>query len=245
MAAYCTWAKVVQYFSQAAQVEPDAGEQTTLITQKTNFFRSYVRSTRKTELTPPYDEPVQIAVAQLVVDELKRRSITDDSDLVFQEFRHIRGMMTDSQSEAHSIIEGILTGAVVLSEDPAEHDLDWPAVVPGDSNTGAGVVVARLPYGYEDTKKGIYYIEFTTAGRVADETAKYKWHYNNAAEASDTDVTPANDLKEFAYGLYLSFVDGALTGDSFAVGDNFTVTCYHRSEKARTTGPQQIDYYSG
>ncbi len=244
-AQYCTWAKVQQYYPQADLVEPTAGDQTTLIEQKTNFFRAFLRSTRKTELTAPYDEPVQIAVAQLVVDELKRRAMTDDSDLVFQEFKHVRGMMTDSQAEAHSLIEGMLSGDVILTEDPAEHDLEWPASVPAAGNTGNGVIHARLPYGYEDTKTGIYYVEFTTAGRVDDGTAKYKWHYNNSETANDTGVVPTGDLAEIAYGLYLSFVDGSRSGDSFDLGDNYTITCYHRTEQARTHGPQQIDYYSG
>ena len=242
---YCTWAKVLLVWPRAGDVESDSGAQTAIIESKTNLFRTYIRGIRKSELIAPYDEAVQLAVANMVADDLNRRVLTDDDDLQEVRWPHYQGLVTDKGAEAHAIIAGLKSGDIVLMEDPAENDLAWPEVVIGAGNTGAGTIIARTPFGYEDTQLGVFYIKFTTAGRVDDGTAQFEWHYNYNATAANTGVTPSNGLLEFAHGLYIAFYDGALSGDSFAVDDEFTVKALPTTERARTSGPQQIEFQSG
>ena len=102
MASYTTWQKVVDLYPRAADVESDSDNQTALIVAKSNLFHSFIRGIHKDDLTSPYDEPVKEAVALLVVDELRRRTQTDDE----------RGSATavddahDQQSDSHRCFDG-------------------------------------------------------------------------------------------------------------------------------------------
>lgn len=245
MASYTTWQKVVDLFPLAANVESDTGNQTTLITDKSNLFQTFIRGIHKEDLTSPYDEPVKMAVAYLVIDELKKRRISDDSELEFVQFDHIAGKFTDAGVMAHSIIQGVVKGSIVLSQDDTVSDSQSPHTIPGSSNTSAGKTKALLPHEYKSNTVDTFLIKITTAGRVDAETAVFSWYLNNNATAIGTGVKCTTTPIHLRNELYVYFQDAALTGEQFAIDDTWTITAIPPLAQTRTQSPYNFEVFSG
>jgi hypothetical protein len=226
-------------------VESNGTNQTNLIAAKTDLFDSYTRNIRKKAWAESVNEVVKQAVANLIADELLQRRLTNDTDLEFAEYEHIRGKFTRFGHTAHSLIESIRKGAFVSDEDLASRDLIYPdpEVV---TQTGSGAVQVKLPHGYGATTKDTWNFLCTTAGRVEDDTARFSIIYNYGDDdPADTDVEPTGAWQHVKYGLYVRFLDTATTGNSFEVNDDFKVIVAPLNTEAMSAGPTNFDMYTG
>ena len=245
MATYTTWQKVVDMFKLAADVESVGASQTALITAKSNLFQGYIRMIHKEDLTGTLDEIVTMTVANLVAEELKGRCATDDSEWLDVDYEHFKGRVTRFGAAAHSTIDAIRRGAIVLTQDVAERDLLHPTPIPGSANTSTGKVECYLPHEYKASTVNTYLMKITTAGRVDDGTAKYSVYVNNNVTAASTGNTCSDSWVELGYELYVRFRDGDQSGNEFILNDTFTVTGYPPLSSARTTGPYNLEFFSG
>jgi hypothetical protein len=243
--AYILWQDVLDIFPKAATIESNGTNQTNLIAAKSDLFDSFTRNIRKKAWTETVNELVKQAVAHLVAGELYARRYTDDTNLELIEFEHIKAMMNRFDMFAHSLIASIRKGAFVADEDLATRDLIHPdaEVI---TKTGSGAVDVWCPHGYTGYTKDIYTIIFTTAGRVEDETAVLSVYKNYG---DDDPMISAESIEggylHLANGLYVRFRDTATSGNSFAVDDEFKIIAAPLTAESMSTGPQQIDFYSG
>lgn len=241
---YTTWGKVIDLWPRAGDVEKFDADQTAIITAKCNLFQSYIRLIHKEDLTSPYDEIVKMTVTNLVIDELKTRNITDDAELIEVEYDHFKGLVTKHGAAAHSTIDAIRRGAVVLGQDTAEHDVHHPRAIAASGNTSAGTVEVYLPHEYKSDRSDEYLIKITTAGRVDDSTAIFEVYVNNNATASSTGNTCGTGWSHLANELYIRFLDQAQTADQFVLNDTWTITVHPTTGESRTTSPKNFDFYA-
>ena len=242
--SYTTWAKVTSLYELADDIEPDVStNQADLITAKSDEFHAYIRKLHKADLTAPLDEIVKLAVAHLVVEELRQRRHSDDDELELAEFPHITGKFTSNGLQAHGIIAGILRGHIVLTQDHAQLDVHKPEPVT-ITNAGGGRIETVLPYTYTGDGVDIYRIKCTTAGRADDGSAVFSVWCNEDAVSVAT-ISASTGLTSLGEGLYIRFLDAATTGDSFDVNDEWTVTALPEHGARQTPGPRQLEFYSG
>ena len=242
---YTTWAQVLDLWPRASQVEKFDANQTALITAKCNLFQSYIRLIHKEDLLSPYDEIVKMTVANLVIDELKTRNVTDDSELIDVEYDHFMGRVTKHGAAAHSTIDAIRRGAVVLGQDTAAHDVHHPRAIPASGNTSAGKVEVYLPHEYKSDAADEYLIKISTAGRVDDADATFDVFVNNNATAASTGNTCGSAWAHLGYELYVRFLDQAQTADQFVINNTWTITVHPSTTESRTTSPRTFDLYAG
>jgi len=238
---YTTWAQVLDLWPRADQVEKFTANQTALITAKCNLFQSYIRLIHKEDLLSPYDEIVKMTVANLVIDELKTRNITDDSELIDVEYDHFMGRVTRNGAAAHSTIDAIRRGSVVLGQDTAAHDVHHPRAIPASGNTSAGKVEVYLPHEYKSDQSDEYLIKISTAGRVDDGDALFDVYVNNNATASSTGNTCGTGWGHLGNELYIRFLDQAQSADQYT----WTITVHPTTGESRTTSPRNFDFYVG
>lgn len=245
MASYTTWAKVVELYPRAADVEADSADQTALITAYSGLFHSFIRHIHKADLTSPYDTAVSEAVALLIVDHLRRRAQTDDDErAVTVEYEHYKGITTPEGAAAHATIDSIRRGALVLAQDDSEHDLHYPEVIATSGNTSVGTVQVYLPHEYKSDRSDTIRIVCSTSGRVDDGTAAFSWYLNYNATAVGSGIACSDDWTHLQNELYIRFVDTALTSNSFVATDSWTVTVKPSTNPARASGPRQADVYT-
>ena len=244
MAAYTTWAKVLELYPPADDVEPTSGDQTQLIADMSDLFQGYIRGIHKDDLTT-VDSIVNRTVALLCINELRGRRATGSGEREFVEFPHFGGDLFAQGREAHGYIASIRSGAFVLQQDVAGHDVTHPEVIPASGNSGAGTVEAHLPHEWKDNRSARITIKVTTAGRVDDEDMRYSWYRDNSATESGSDATPSADWVHLEHELYLRFKDPAQTGESFAANDVYTLDVYPPDTAAQSTGPTEIATYLG
>lgn len=246
MAAYTTWAKVVALYPRASDVEPDSADQTALIASYSNLFHSFIRQIHKSDLTGTLDEAVTQAVALLIVDELRRRAQTDDDERnVEVSYEHYKGITSQEGAAAHSLIDSIRRGAIVLTQDKADRDIHYPEVTPGSGNTSTGAIDCYLPHEYKSDRTDTFTLKCTTAGRVDAETARFSCYMNYNATAIETDITPSTEWTHITNELYVRFRDTALTGAMFVLNETWTIVAVPPTAEAQSSGPREFDVYLG
>jgi hypothetical protein len=209
------------------------------------MFQTFIRNIHKDDLETPYDEVVKLAVAHLVADELQKRRRSDDSDLEVAEFDHMSGKFTDSGIQAHSLIQSIRRGSIVLTQDDAERDVHFPEPVVV-VQTGASKPRVWVPHGFKGTKETVLTIEITTTGRVEDSTAVWKayWDFADDDPAVSAETCSAG-WYDMGNGVGVAFGDVATTGNSYASSDKYNITLVPLTAETRSTGPQPFDMYAG
>jgi len=248
---YCSWADdVLSVYPVAADIESDSDNQTALIEAKSQLLKTYLRGQHKdwleTNSDGEYDEAVKEITANLVASELMGRRPTDDTMYTPGEYDHIKSEMFNRfDHAAHSKIDSIRTGKLILEQDDAQRDLNFiePVVI---TQTGTSKPLIYTPYGYTGLTERIFTIEITTTGRVEDSTAQWQGYWDYADDdpgvaARDCD----DDLYEIGYGVYVKFRDVATTGNSYADGDKYDVKLVPRSAEVESSGVEQLDAYSG
>lgn len=203
----------------------------------------YLRAITTRDLESPYDEAVAMATAYLVAGELERRRLGDDTQLTEMEFDHAAGKFTSSEQAAHSIIQSYLRGNIVLRQSASDRDVTRPDVAPASGNGSVGKIEAYLPHEYQSNKADTWILKCTTAGRVADSTAKFSVFLNYGATAVSTDVTASDSQTHLGNELYVRFRDMALTANSFDVNDEWTIKAYPSSSETRTGGIRELNFY--
>lgn len=242
--AYTTWAQVLALYPPADDVESNSSNQTALIVAKSNYFSSFIRGVHKGALDEPVDEVVNLAVAHLIIGELRLRRRTDDGEMEIVSFDHISGKFFDEEIRAHAVIQAINRGSIVLTEDHAERDVHHPEAIPDSANTSTGKVSALLPHEYKSNREDTLIIKITTAGRVDDGTAKFDWYRNNAATAEDTAVVMSSDWTHLLNEAYVRFRDSAQSGEQFAINDTWTVTLVPPTSETQSSGLRAVEVFS-
>ncbi len=245
---YTDWVKVLSLYETASDIEPNDGNQTALLQKKTDEFTAFIRKVHKAPLSPvpggsTYDEIVQLAVAHLVIEELKQRRHTDDGELTFAQYPHISGYFTNNGHQAHGIIGGIIRGSVVLTQDHAEKDITSPEAVPV-VKTGSGELQTHLPYVYDSKTVDIFRIKITDDGRADDGSAKFTLWKNNDELGKLVNLAASSSLYHIGGNLYIRFVDTQTTGVSFNLNDEWTITAVPPDAERQNTGPRPIEFFS-
>jgi len=242
--AYTTWQKVLDIYPNAADIESNSSNQTALIQAKSDEFASYIRNIHKDVLTSPYDEVVKVCVANLVIEELRHRRLSQDSELETGEFDHIVGRFTHNGLVAHGIIQAIRRGTIVLDEDNADKDIRKPEAVIV-TKTGTGTLEVVMPEAYRSWQTDIYRVLITTTGRVDAGTAQYSvWQNYDTSNVLTGQVVSTAPVHLYG-GLYLSFKDAATTGNSFVANDEWIIKAIPLDGEFQSAGPREIQWFPG
>ena len=247
---YTTWPKVLSLYPTAADIESVGAEQTKLIQAKSDEFHSYIRARHKADLEStgdvdkPYDELVMKCVANLVIEDLRQRRISDDSELELATFPHITGKFTNQGLQAHGIIAGIIAGKIVLAQDHAEVDVNAPEAVVV-TKVGPGRIQVLLPTRYDSLTVDVHRIRITTAGRADAATARFTHWVNENAVSVTTDCIVDGGAYHLGANLYAKFSDVAPTADSFNTGDEWMITAVPDTVQRQAGGPRQIEFLRG
>jgi len=245
MAAYTTWTKVQQLYPRADDVEAVGANQTALIAAKQNLFHSFIRHIHKNDLTT-IDEAVSEAVALLIVDELRRRAQTDDDERSVEvSYPHFKGITSPEGAGAHALIHAIREGWIVLTQDKADKDLEYPEVTAAAGNTSTGTVECYLPHEYKSDRIDTFTIKCTTGGRVDVATAVFSVYQNYGATPIGTGLAASGAWAHITNELYIRFLDTALTGAMFVVNDTWTIVAVPPTNPSRSAGPSEYGVYLG
>lgn len=244
MPTYTTWAKILELYPRAADVEATGGDQTQLIDDMSELFHGYIRHLHKYDLTT-VDKIVDRAVALLCINELKTRRGGNLAEREVASFDHISGLFFAEGIEAHGYIDSIRQGKYTLSQDAHQHDVHNPEVLPASGNTGVGNIKIWLPIEWKDDQIAYFEMKCTTAGRVDDEDARFSIFRDNDATAISTDVTPPTDWTEIVDKLYWRSWDDSDSGNSFEVDDVWTFTVFPSTAVAQGGKAGQVEFYAG
>ncbi len=239
---YTTWAKVLELYKRADDVEPAGADQTALMEEMTQMFQGYIRHLHKNDLTT-VDAIVNKAVAHLCIEELRTRVATNLNERTAATFDHISGMFFPEGIKAHSLIDSIRQKKYVLVQDATAHDVHNPEVLPAAGNTGAGIIRVYLPHEWKEEEGAVFKLECTTSGRVDDATARFSIERDNEATDSTTDATPSVDWAHIVSELYWRAFDDSDSGNSFVSTDTWSFTVFAPGAVVQTTGPRQVNFF--
>lgn len=248
---YCSWADdVLSIYPVAADIESDSSNQTALIEAKSQLLKTYLRGQHKDWLElnadGEYDEAVKKATANLVAAELLNRRPTDETMYTPGEYDHIQGQSFNRfEHAAHSLVDSIRRGLLILEQDDASRDLKHIEAVT-IVQTGTSKPLVYTPFGYTGLTPRIFTIEITTTGRVEDSSAYWKGYYDYADDDPEVAARACDDdLYDIGYGVYVRFRDVATTGNSYADGDKYDVKLIPQMSEVADSGIQILDAFSG